>query len=67
MDEDKQVEIREDHISQLMCGERPEGMDFNEFKLKRKAIQLFLKQRERVFYNERQPYRKQSNIQGENN
>ena len=39
----KEVGIREDHIAMLMRGERPEGMDSEEFKLKRKAIQYFLK------------------------
>ena len=35
----------EEHIKLLLRGERPEGMDFEEFKLKRKAIQHYLKQR----------------------
>jgi len=30
-------------IEKLMRGERPEGMDFEEFKIKRKAIQKFIK------------------------
>ena len=62
MEEENKVEIREDHISQLMCGKRPEGMDYNEFRVKRKAIQLFLKQRERVFYHGTEPYKKSSEV-----
>ena len=62
MDEENKIEIREDHISELMCGKRPEGMDYNEFRVKRKAIQLFLKQRGRIFYHGTEPYKKPSEV-----
>jgi hypothetical protein len=42
-----EVTISEEDISKLMRGERPEGMDFEEFKLKRKALQYFLKKRKK--------------------
>ena len=47
------VDIREDHVAQLMRGERPEGMDFEEFKIKRKAVQALLKRIKRGRYVER--------------
>ena len=62
MDEVKQVEINEDHISQLMCGKRPDGMDYQEFRVKRKAIQKFIKNSGRIFYDGEQPYRKPSEV-----
>lgn len=49
----KEVEIQPDHIAQLMRGERPEEMGYNEFKLKRKAINYFLKNRKKgVLFHE---------------
>lgn len=59
---EREVEVREDHVSQLMCGQRPEGMDFNEFRIKRKAIQKFLNNRWRIFYDGKEPYRKPSEV-----
>lgn len=41
----EEVQISEEHISMLMRGERPPEMDYEEFKLKRKALQWFLKRR----------------------
>jgi len=38
----------EKHIKFLMRGERPEGMSFEEFKIKRKIVQKFLKRRNGV-------------------
>lgn len=58
----KPIEIREDHISSLICGKRPEGMDYQEFRLKRKAIQRFIKNNFRIFYHGEQPYRKPSEV-----
>lgn len=40
----KEIEISEENISKLMRGERPEGMDYVEFKLKQKALRMYLKQ-----------------------
>ena len=57
----KEVDIREDHVSQLMRGERPEGMDFEEFKIKRKATQKLIEQikKGRVFHDSgKGPYTK---------
>jgi hypothetical protein len=36
-----------DHIAMLLRGERPEGMPYEEFRLKRKAVERFLKLRKR--------------------
>lgn len=36
-------ELREDVVSMLLAGKRPEGMDYREFQIKRKAVQTFLK------------------------
>ncbi len=47
VEESTEVTISEEHISMLMRGERPEGMDFVEFKLKRKALNHFLKKRKK--------------------
>ena len=45
-------EINEIAVSQLMRGERPDGMSFEEFKIKRRAIKTFFKKRSkgRMFY-----------------
>jgi len=59
---DKEIDIREDHITFLLRGERPEGMDLDQFKLKRKAIQQFLRgiKRGRVIYETNgKPYTKE--------
>lgn len=37
--------LDEQIVKQLMRGERPEGMDYKEFRVKRKAIQKFIKSR----------------------
>lgn len=37
--------LDEQIVRQLIRGERPEGMDYKEFRIKRKAIQKFLKNR----------------------
>lgn len=44
---EKQIknETDEEIIKQLVRGERPEGMDYEEFRIKRKAIQKYLKNR----------------------
>lgn len=41
----KELVIEQIHVKQLMRGERPEGMDFAEFKIKRKMVQKFLQGR----------------------
>lgn len=38
-------EVPQEQINMLLRGERPEGMDYNEFRVKRKAVQLFLKRK----------------------
>lgn len=34
-------------VGQLLAGIRPEGMDYNEFRIKRKALNTYLKHRKR--------------------
>lgn len=41
----KDVEVTEEMIASLMSGRRPEGMNFEEFKIKRKALNKFMKRR----------------------
>lgn len=43
----EEEQINEQLIAQLLRGERPEGMDYKEFRLKRKAIQLYLKRKKK--------------------
>lgn len=38
-------EINELAVKQLLRGERPEGMPLTEFKIKRKAVQTFIKRK----------------------
>jgi hypothetical protein len=39
--------IDEKVIKQLFRGERPEGMNYEDYRIKRKAIQLFLKRKQK--------------------
>jgi hypothetical protein len=41
--------VKEEIIKFLLRGKRPKDMDYNEFKLKRKAIQSYLKRRRNGF------------------
>lgn len=43
----KDLEVTEEMIASLMSGKRPEGMNFEEFKIKRKALNKFMKQRKK--------------------
>jgi len=47
-----------EEISKLIRGERPEGMDFEEFRLKRKAVTQYLRRRKKgsIFYSGTTPY-----------
>ena len=56
MKDEKEVVIEEEYISQLIRGERPEGMDYEEFRIKRKALNRFLKQ----YRNNKKSYRIQT-------
>ena len=38
-------QIKDELVAMLMRGERPEGMSYSDFKIKRKAIQQYIKQR----------------------
>lgn len=38
-------QIKDELVAMLMRGERPEGMTYEDFKIKRKAIQKYIKQR----------------------
>jgi hypothetical protein len=40
---EKENEVNEDHVVMMLRGERPDGMDYEEFRIKRKALQNFLK------------------------
>ena len=42
----------QEQINMLLRGKRPEGMNYHEFRVKRKAVQLFLKRKSkgRFFY-----------------
>lgn len=37
--------MNEEIIKMLLRGERPESMDYKQFRIKRKAVQQFLKKR----------------------
>lgn len=41
----EEEQINEQLIAQLLRGERPEGMNYKEFRIKRKAIDIFIKKR----------------------
>jgi hypothetical protein len=43
----KDLEVTEDMVSALISGRRPEGMGYEEFRIKRKALAKFLKARKR--------------------
>jgi len=47
---EKEEDINNEIVSQLMSGKRPENMSFDEFKIKRKAIESYLKRRNKGTY-----------------
>jgi len=51
------AEIKEDVVATLLSGKRPEGMDFEEYRIKRAAIKAFLKKRKkgRFIYISKEP------------
>ena len=47
IDYSNKEEPKEDIVAMLLSGKRPEGMGFEEYRVKRAAVQTFLRRRKR--------------------
>lgn len=42
---EEELDMNNPLVAQMLRGERPEGMSYDEFKIKRKAVEKYLKKR----------------------